>query len=376
MSFSALRLGVFNRHKPRVVTRGGTRSADVGGQLVECQALGAGNPLHMGRGTGLGDAPSRFRWREEKQLPCCTGVKIAAWRLVARREAIRFQRDEGKPGVECGAGDLLFARADAGRHEDGPAFGGVEKPRLFGGQRVGRNSARALDLQAVGAVEQEGVAVGGVGATCNRQGVEAREVVGVCAAYGQAARVVADVAKKVFQLASVGENAVVVTGGEERGRSRRPVGRRTRRVVRCRAINGAISLGAPDLEAAHHHAQMVRHGAAHKQQPMEMIGHYGTFQWLHVGVKARNLSPAVGDGFAERCGDDSFAYELPQQRTAAFHFKRKHVNASARIVVAETAAFHGVNDWLFHTQGIIEHCLADGKLEAKNVASFFKGKKR
>ena len=426
MSFLASRLGVLNRHELCVVTCGGARSADVGGQSVERQAFGAGDggarpiyPATIGQVMGVGG--------EKEQQPCRAGVKISARRLVTRREAVRFQRDEGKPGIERGAGDLLFSGADAWRHEDGPAFGRVEESRLLGGQRVGRNAARALNLQAVWAVEQERVAVGGVGTSCNRQGVETREVVGVCAAHGQSARIVSDVAEKGFQLAAVSENAVVVARGEER---RRHVWRRTglaaapfgghsgtfqwvmarwhfgtylrqgcgytahrhfgvsqrghfaasqlgnralkvRQPVRCRAINGAISLGTPRLEAPHHHAQMVRHGAAHKQQPMEMIGHYGAFQQLHIGVEARNLSPAVGYGFAERRKGDSFANEPTQQWAAVFHFKRNHVNAPAGIVVAEASAFHGMDDRLFHTQGIIEHRNGGCKPDAKNGTPFF-----
>lgn len=431
VTISALRLGVFNRHKPRVVTRGGVGAADVSGKPVERYALGAGDGgawhicyAAIEQATGVGC--------KEKKLSGCASIEIAPRRLVAWRETVRLQRDEWKPCVEGCAGDLLFAGADAGRYEDCSMLGRVEESRLLGGQRVVRNAARALDLQAVGAIEQEWIPVGGAGDSCNRQGVESREVVGVCAAHGQSAWVVADVAEKGFQLAMVGENAVVVAGREE---GRRHVWRRTgqaatpfggylgtfqcamayrhfgtylrqgcgctarrhsdisrkgqfaaflrrnrvrnmRLPVRCRAIYGAISLGTPGLEASHYHAEMTRHAAAHEQQPVKMIGHHCIFQRLHVGMKERNLPPAVGHGFAERREVDSFAHELPQQRESPRYFKCDHVNASARIVVAETAAFHGMDDLLFHTCGIIEHCFGDGKLDAKNVMSFFKGRGR
>lgn len=431
MSFSALRLGVLNRHKPCVVTCGGARSADVGGQPIERQALGAGDggarhvyPATIGQVMGVGG--------EKEQQPCRAGVKVSARRLVAWREAVRFQCDKGQSGIECGAGDLLFSEADAWRHEYCPALGRVEEPRLLCGQRIGRNAARALNLQTVGAVEQKRVAVGGVGASCNRQGVETREVVGVCTAHGQAAWVVADVVEKGFQLAAVSENAVVVARGEER---RRHVWRRTgpaaapfgghsgafqrvmarwhfgtylrqgcghtahrhfgvsqrghfapslwsdcardvRQQVRCRAIYGAISLGTPGLEASHHHTQVVRHGAAHEQQPVKMVWHHGAFQQLHVGVEARNLPPAVGHGFAERREGDLFANELSQQRPASLHFKSDHVDSSAGIVVAEASAFHGMDDGLFHTWGIIGHRNGGCKPDAKNGTHFSKGGNR
>ena len=124
-------------------------------------------------------APNRpaTDWGEHEKQAFCAGIEIAAWRLVLGREAIGEKHNERQPLVEGGAGDLLFARADTWRNKHRAALGGIKEARLLGGERIGRNAPGTLNLEPIGAVDQEGVAVGGEGVACDGKLVDAHEVV-------------------------------------------------------------------------------------------------------------------------------------------------------------------------------------------------------
>lgn len=365
-------------HKAGVVERGGAGAADVGGEAVECEALGAGDS----RPVRHSPKPACvLRRREQQQVAVGAGVEGSARWLVLWREAVGFERNERKPFFHRGAGDLLLSRTDAGRDKYSTARGGVEEAGLLGGEGFGRNTARALDLKSVGTVEQEGVAVGGIGCSGEWQGVDAREVVGVGETYCQPAGIVADVSEECFKLAFVGEDAVVVTGGEEGGAAMyggapnrsalawgdtrsHPFGcgRQSRRLIRAileckpvwwRAIHGAISLGTAHFKSPHHLAQMTGHAAAHEEKAMEMVGHDGGFEQLYFGMNMRDLPPAVGDDFAERREGDPFADKTAEDWPTALGFKGNHVNATLVVIVAEAPTLHGRLHSVFHTAGII-----------------------
>ena len=355
---------LFQWHKPRVVERGGARAADIGCKLVEREALGAGEPKftamyggapNLAAMYGGASSPGVPNRREQQQLAGGAGVEVAARRFVSGREAVGLERDERQALFHRGASNLLFAGAYAGRDKNRSALGGVEETGLLGGERFGRDSARALDLEPVGSVEQKWVAVCGVGRAGERQGVDASEIIGVGAAYRQPAGVVANIAKESFELAFVGENAVVVAGREEGGS--RHVWRATEpwRLVWCRAIDGSICLGTANLEASNHFAQVSGHSAANEYEPVEVVGHHSKFKKLNFGMVAGNLSPAIGDGLAQRRKSDAFAREMPENRSATIDFKSNHVYAAIIVVVAEASALHGMNHWAFHTAHIIRN---------------------
>ena len=377
---SALVSGLFKRHKACVIEFCCARAADIGSGLIKRKALGAGDAGHVwpatgrpatgrhatGRlATGPGSASNRG---EHEEQAVCAGFKIAARRFVLGREAVCEKHDERQALVKGCAGNLLLAWADAWRNEHRAALGGIKEARLFGGECIGGDASRALNLEPVRAVEQEWVAVGGESVAHEGKLIYACEIVGVGEAHRQPARVVADVAKESFQLPLVGEYPVVIAWGEE-GRcapcmAHNRTGLRTGLVWWSAihgAIHGAIRLCAAHLEAAHHLAQMTGHAAAHEKQPVKVIWHYGAFQKLHFGVEERDLPPAFGDGFAKRRGGDPFANELAEQRATPRHFERDHVDAALEVVVAEASALHGMTIRDFHLPNIIPNCQIAGK---------------
>ena len=126
-----------------------------------------------------------------------------------------------------------------------------------------------------------------------------------------------------------------------------------RRRVWWIAIYGAASLGATYFEPSHHLAQMAGHAAAHEEKAMEVVGHDGAFKQLHLGMEARYLPPAVGDGLAERREGDTFAGKASENRATALHFEGDHVDAAFVVVVAKAPTLHGMDDGAFHTTAII-----------------------
>lgn len=317
----------FHRHEARVVERGCAGLADLGGHGVEREALFARDAAAVVVGPG----------REQEQPSLRAGVEVEPRRLELRREAVFAEGDERKLRVQRGAGDRLFAGADAGRDQDGPALGGVEQPLGFGGERVGRDAPRALDLQAVGAIEKKGVSVGGVVAPREREAVDAREVVGVLANEREAARVVRDVAQENFQLASVGQDPVVVAGGEQ-ARCVGHIWPTTERQITEQPR--PIRLGAADLEAANDLAEVAAHAPLDEEQPMEMVGHDDAGEQLNLRVVARYLAPAGLDALAERRLLDGAADEATQNGTPPLDFERDHVDAALVVVVAEAPLLH------------------------------------
>ena len=346
-------------NKPCIIELRRAGAANVGGGLIKRKALAARD------GGGAGHVwPATNRGEHEKQA-FGAGFEIAAWRLVFGRKTVGEKHDKRQALIEGGAGDLLLARAYAWRNEHRAALGGIEKARLLRYERIRRYAPRALDLEPIGAVEQEWVAVGGEGIAKEGERVDARKVIGVGEPHRQSAGIVADVAKERVQLPLVGENAVVVAVGEEGGSSHvwpatgRPISGRLALswpVGRCAiygTAHGAICLGAAHLEAAHHFAKMAGHAAAHEKQPMEMIGHYGEFKQLHLGVEGRYLPPALDNGFAERRWLYALPHKAAKQRATALYFKRNHVDAALEVIVAEASALHGMLYRAFHSAGII-----------------------
>lgn len=380
---SVLVSGLFKRHKACVIEFCCAGAADVGSGLIKRKALAAGDAGHVWPAAGRpatgrpaagwpatepGGALNRG---EHEEQAVCAGFKIAARRFVLGREVVCEKHDERQALVKGCAGNLLLAWADTWRNEHRAALGGIKEARLFGGECIGGDASRALNLEPIRAVEQEWVAVGGESVAREGKSIDAREVVGVGEARRQPTGVVADVAKECIQLPLVGEYPVVIAGGEEGvaamyggapnrlGLAR--VAWANAGLVWWSAIHGAIRLCTAHLEAAHHLAKMTGHAAAHEEQPVKVIRHHGAFQQLHFGVEEWNLPPAFGDGFAERRGGDLFANKLAEQRATPRHFERNHVDAALEVVVAEASAFHGMTSRDFHLPNIIPNCQIAGK---------------
>ena len=374
---SVLVCGLVKRHKACVIEFSCARAADIGSGLIKRKTLDAGDAGHVWPATGRpATEPSCALNRgEHEEQAVCAGFKIAARRFVLGREAVCEKYDERQSLVKGCAGNLFLAWADTWRNEHRAALGGIKEARLFGGECIGGDASRALNLEPISAVEQEWVAVGGESVACEGKSIDAREVVGVGEARRQPARVVADVAKECIQLPLVGEYPVVIAGGEEGvaamyggAPNRLGLARGAwasaiwgRKPVWWSAIHGAIRLSAAHLEATHHLAQMTGHTTAHEKQPVKVIWHYGAFQQLHFGVEEWNLPPAFGDGFAKRRGGDPFANELAEQRATPRHFERNHVDAALEVVVAEASALHGMTSRDFHLPNIIPNCQIAGK---------------
>ena len=127
------------RSEARVIKLCRARATNVSGGLIERKALAAGD----GGGAGhvwptfaamYGCAPNRG---EHEEQAIGAGFEIAARRLILGREAVCEKHDERQAFVKGGAGDLLFAWADAWRNEHRAALCGIEEARLLGRERIG-----------------------------------------------------------------------------------------------------------------------------------------------------------------------------------------------------------------------------------------------
>lgn len=347
-SLSSLRLGR-DRHRPAVVAGGGAGAADFLGHGVECEALGAGDGALFEVVGPRG---------EHEHLAVGAGVEVMAGGFELRGEAIFKENDQGKSVRKGGAGDFLFAGADAGRDENRAALGLVEQGLALGGDFIGGEPPRALDLQAVGLVEQEGVAVGRVGSALDLERVEAGEEVGVAANDREPLGVGSNVVDENLKLAAAKENSVVVALGEK---------------IWGGAMYGAstglgpIGLGTADLEAPDDLAEVAGHALANEEKPVEVVGHDGAFDEQDLGVEARDLPPAVGDGPAQLAQLDALADQFAENRPTALDFERNHVDAALVVVVAEAAALHRMGfGFGFHTHG--EESLQQGFMRVKEAA--------
>lgn len=347
-SLSSRRLGR-DRHSPAVVAGGGAGAADFLGHGVEREALGAGDGA-LFEVVGPGG--------EHEQLAVGAGVEVTAGGLELRGEAVFKENYQGKSVRKGGAGDFLFAGADAGRDENRAALGLVEQGLALRGDFIGGESSRALDLQAVGLVEQEGVAVGRVGSALDLERVEAGEEVGVAANDREPLGVGSNVVDEDLKLAAAKENSVVVALGEK---------------IWGGAMYGAstglgpIGLGTADLEAPDDLAEVAGHALANEEKPVEVVGHDGAFDEQDLGVEARDLPPAVGDGPAQLAQLDALADQFAENRPAALDFERNHVDAALVVVVAEAAALHRMGfGFGFHTHG--EKSLQQGFMRVKEAA--------
>lgn len=318
-----------------IIESRGAGAADFGDHRVEREALLARDAAAVGVVGPRG---------EQEQPAFRAGLEVVPRRFELRCKAVLAEGDERQARFKRGAGNGLFARADAGRDKHRTALGGVEQTFGFGSERVGRDASRALNLQAVGAIEQKGVPVGGVDAPCERKLVDAREVVGVLANEREAARVVGDIAKEGFQLAAMGEYAVVVAGGEQVRRIRH-IWRITERRFSGRRFTRQpptepIRLGTPDLKATNDLAQMATHARSNKEKTVEMVRHDNAGEKLNFGMAAGNLTPTGFDAFSERSLRDGTAFETAQNRATALHFEGDHVDATLIVVVAEATLLH------------------------------------
>ena len=303
-------------HGSAVVASGGAGAADFLGHGVEREALGAGNGALFEVMGPRG---------EHEQLAVGAGVEVTAGGLELRGEAVFKKNDQGKSVRKGGAGDFLFAGADAGRDENRAAFGLVEQGLALGSDFIGCEPPRALDLQAVGLVEKEGVAVSRVGSALDFERIEAGEEVRVAANDREPLGVGSNVVDENLKLAAAKENSVMVALGEELGGGTGP---------------GPIGLGTADLEAPDDLAEVAGHALANEEKPVEVVGHDGAFDERDLGVKARDLPPAVGDGPAQLAQLDALADKFAENRPTPLDFERNHVNAALVVVVAEAAALH------------------------------------
>lgn len=221
-------------------------------------------------------------------------------------------------------------------------------------------SPRALDLQAVGLVKQEGVAVSRVGSALDFERVEAGEEVGVAANDREPLGVGSNVVDKNLKLPAPKENSVVVALGEEPGQG---VGA----MYGANAGPSPIGLGTADLEAPDDLAEVTGHALANEEQPVEVVGHDGAFDERDLGVESRDLPPAVGDSPAQLVQFDALADQFAENRPAALDFERNHVDAALVVVVAEAAALHRMGFGLgLHTHG--EESLQQGFKRVKEAA--------
>ena len=362
-SLSSRRLGR-DWHGSTVIAGGGAGAADFLGHGVEREALGAGyGALFEVMGPG----------GEYEQLAVGAGVEVMAGGLELRGEAVFKENDQGKSVRKGGAGDFLFAGADAGRDENRAALGLVEQSFALGGDFIGGEPPRALDLQAVGLVEQEGVAVGRVGSVLDFERVEAGEEVGVGANDREPLGVGSNVVDENQKLAAAKENSVMVALGKELGGwcgAGAIYGSDTGRGARARLAAGKerpIGLGTADLKAPDDLAEMAGHALANEEEPVEVIGHDGAFDERDLGVEARDLPPAVGDGPAQLAQLDALADQFAENRPTALDFERNHVDATLVVVVAEAAALHRMGfGFGLHAHG--EESLQQGFMRVKEAA--------
>lgn len=323
-------------HKPMVIEAGGVWSADFGDHRVEREALFARDAAAIGV----------IRPRGEHQKAALgAGLEVVPRWLELGGKAVLTERDERKLCFKRGAGDGFLARADAGAYQDGPALGGIQQTFGFRYERVGCDASRTLNLKSVGAIEQKGVSVGGVGASRECELVDAREVVRVLADEREAARVVRDVAKERFQLAAVGQYTVVIARGKQVGRIRHIWRITGRRITGQRTIG----LGTPDFEAANDFAQMAAHARTNEEKPVKVIGHDDAGKQLNFRMVAGNFAPAGFDAFTEWSLGDGRTFKSSQNRPSPFDFERNHVNATFVVIVAEASLLHFVGQGIGNT---------------------------
>lgn len=82
--------------------------ADVGGEVVEEEALGAGDAALV---VVMGP------WGDDEQPPLGTGVELAAAGLLHGGEAVLDECDDGEAGLEGSCHDFFLTWTDAWRDE-------------------------------------------------------------------------------------------------------------------------------------------------------------------------------------------------------------------------------------------------------------------
>lgn len=152
---------------------------------------------------------------EEEQLAAGAGLHAGAAGLGKVSKAVLLQDDEGQAFVKGSAHDLFLALGDAGRDEDGSAASLSKEPRHTLGYLFIGEAARALHMQAHGALEEEAVADGGELLPCHHEAALHAEEVGMLALHQEAAGVFAEVVEPSLQLTLAQKQLVVEARGEE-----------------------------------------------------------------------------------------------------------------------------------------------------------------
>ena len=139
-----------------------------------------------------------------------TGIEVLMSRFGEGIKAPRGEEDEGEAGIECGAHDGLLAFGDGWRDEHCslPCFG-EEKSHLLCHLLIGEASG-ALHLQFLRIVEEELVAYGSIGLSCNGKAEADTEKVGVFTFDGKAKRVGAEIVEPPLEFVFARKDVVVV----------------------------------------------------------------------------------------------------------------------------------------------------------------------
>lgn len=316
----------------------GVFAADRGGDGIDAETAFACEPIVL--------ADLR-EGREHQQLARRAGVKVGPAGLEVGAEAARHDHDERLAGLAHGAGDRLFARRDAARDDDTAACAEEQclGDLVFNVDWAG--AARDLNEHLVGRFEQKGVADGvdclaeralraiswrrdcaRQDGDCARQDIgeadRARDLEEIGVLHdGPATRGISPhIANHGTKLAFAEENRVVETGEPEG----------------CRAVDhegrakGKIGLGAGDLETADDFAQRRTEPFTHADDAVEMLGHDGEWAGFDIGEHMAKVLPGAGNRFAQRRGGESPITDFAQNRPAAFHDERDHVEPRLAII--------------------------------------------
>ena len=150
---------------------------------------------------------------EHEQAAFGTGFEVLSWWFVHRRKAV-FQKDDKRQiRLHDGVGNLLFSGADAGRYRYGSMAAQGKDVLLLFSELFWRDGTGALDLQALGTLQQEVVADGRERCAAKRQVAHDAKELRMGALYRQSARVIEHIGAHFCQLAFMEENGVLETGG-------------------------------------------------------------------------------------------------------------------------------------------------------------------
>lgn len=151
-----------------------------------------------------------FPWGKDQETTFGTGIEVLMSWFGEGVKAPRGEEDEGEVGIEGGAHDGLLAFGDGWRDEHSPlpCFG-EEKSHLLCHLLVGEASG-ALYLQFLWIVEEELIAYGSIGLSCNGKAEADTEKVGVFTFDGKAKRVGAEIVEPPLEFVFARKDVVVV----------------------------------------------------------------------------------------------------------------------------------------------------------------------